>query len=225
MTGQDADRRRPVHRHRMGTAQVEVLVSVGVGVVAAVVVARVVTIPLGLLVGWDVAIVVYLGWVWARILRQDPDETAHRATTTDPDRGVTDALLLAASVASLVAVGSVLVSAARMNGAAEALRVGLGLASVVLSWAMVHTIYTLRYAHLYYDGPDGGVDFNDSGPPAYTDFAYLAFTIGMTFQVSDTSITSREIRRAALRHGLLSYLFGTGILATSINLVASLSSK
>jgi uncharacterized membrane protein len=225
MTGQDADRRRPVHRHRRGTAQVEVLVSVGVGVVAAVVVARVVTIPLGLLVGWDVAIVVYLGWVWARILRQDPDETAHRATTTDPDRGVTDALLLAASVASLVAVGSVLVSAARMNGAAEALRVGLGLASVVLSWAMVHTIYTLRYAHLYYDGPDGGVDFNDSGPPAYTDFAYLAFTIGMTFQVSDTSITSREIRRAALRHGLLSYLFGTGILATSINLVASLSSK
>jgi uncharacterized membrane protein len=134
-------------------------------------------------------------------------------------------LLLAASVASLVAVGSVLVGAARLNGATEAGRVGLGLASVVLSWAMVHTIYTLRYAHLYYNGPDGGISFNDSGPPAYADFAYLAFTIGMTFQVSDTAITSREIRHAALRHSLLSYVFGTGILATAINLVASLSSR
>ena len=90
---------------------------------------------------------------------------------------------------------SVLVGAARLNGAAEVWRVGLGLASVVLSWAMVHTIYTLRYAHLYYKGPDGGIGFNDSGRPTYADFAYLAFTIGMTFQVSDTAMTSRAIRQ------------------------------
>ena len=105
------------------------------------------------------------------------------------------------------------------------LRIGLALASVVLSWGMVHTIFTLRYAHLYYDGTSGGVDFNDSGPPTYADFAYLAFTFGMTFQVSDTALTSQPIRRTALRHGLLSYLFGTGILATSINLVVSLGSR
>ena len=168
---------------------------------------------------------VYMVWIWVKILRQDADQTAHRATTTDPDRGVTDVLLLAAAVASLAAVGTVLVEAAQMQGAAEGLRVGLGLASVVLSWAMVHTVYTLRYAHLYYDGPDGGIDFNDSGPPTYHDFAYLAFTIGMTFQVSDTALTAPDVRHTALRHGLLSYLFGTGILATTINLVASLSSK
>jgi uncharacterized membrane protein len=209
----------------MGMAQVEVLVAVAVGVVVALVCGSFTEIPLALLTGWDAASVVYLAWIWAKIARQGPDETAHRATTTDPDRTVTDILLLGSSVASLVAVGSVLVTAGHLTGSAEALLVGLGAGSVVLSWAMVHTIYTLRYAHLYYAGPDGGIDFGGDGPPAYPDFAYLAFTIGMCFQVSDTSISSRAIRRAALRHSLLSYLFGTVILATSINLVASLSSR
>jgi uncharacterized membrane protein len=225
MTGQDTEPRRPEYRHGMGMAQVEVLVSVALGVVVALVCGSVATLPLALLAGWDAASVVYLVWIWAKILHRGPDETAHRATTTDPDRTVTDILLLGASVASLAAVGSVLVTAAHLDGRAEALSVGLGLASVVLSWAMVHTIYSLRYAHLYYDGPDGGIDFGGTEPPTYADFAYLAFTIGMCFQVSDTSITNRTIRRTALRHSLLSYLFGTVILATSINLVASLSSR
>jgi uncharacterized membrane protein len=207
------------------SAQVEVLASVLVGAAVAVAVGALVSFPLGLLAGWDTAAVVYMAWIWVTILRRDADETAHRATTTDPDRRVTDVLLLTSAVASLVAVGSLLVRAAQLHGGAEALRVGLGLASVVLSWALVHTIFTLRYAHLYYDGPDGGIDFNGSGRPTYADFAYLAFTIGMTFQVSDTALTSQPVRRTALRHGLLSYLFGTGILATSINLVASLSSR
>jgi uncharacterized membrane protein len=101
-------------------------------------------------------------------------------------------------------------------------RVGLGVASVVLSWALVHTLYTLRYAALYYGEPAGGIDFTSAEPPTYRDFAYLSFTIGMTFQVSDTPVQSPVMRRTVLRHALLSYLFGTGILATTINLVASL---
>jgi len=117
------------------------------------------------------------------------------------------------------------VRAGQTQGSVELFRVGLGLVSVVLSWALVHTVFTLRYAHLYYTGQVGGIDFNQPALPAYVDFAYLAFTIGMTFQVSDTSLQSGVIRRTALRHALLSYLFGTGILATTINLVASLSSK
>jgi uncharacterized membrane protein len=99
----------------------------------------------------------------------------------------------------------------------------LGLGSILLSWALIHTVFTLRYAHLYYDGEDGGITFR-GGAPEYSDFAYLAFTIGMTFQVSDTELETNLIRRAAVCHGLLSYLFSTGILAISINLVASLSS-
>lgn len=127
-----------------------------------------------------------------------------------------DVLLLSAAVASLIAVALVLMCAGHTQGATELLRIGLGLVSVVVSWILVHTIFTLRYAHLYYIGEDGGVDFNQAEPPAYVDFGYLAFTIGMTFQVSDTPLQSRAFRRTALRHALLSYLFGTGILATTI---------
>jgi len=85
-------------------------------------------------------------------------------------------------------------------------------------------LFTLRYALLYYRGRDGGVDFNQDDPPRYTDFAYLAFTVGMTFQVSDTDLKTHTIRATALRHALLSYLFGSVILATTINLVAGISS-
>jgi uncharacterized membrane protein len=204
------------------SAQTEVALSVLLGAAVAVAVERVVTLPMSVLIGWDVAAATYMTWIWVTILRRSAEDTARRSTTTDPDRAMTDVLLLTAAVASLMAVGLVLRQAAQGTGAEELVQVGLGMASVVLSWAMVHTIFTLRYAHLYYAGPDGGIDFNDSDPPTYADFAYLAFTIGMTFQVSDTALKSSKIRRTALRHALLSYLFGTGILATTINLVASL---
>ena len=203
----------------------EVALSVLVGVVAAVPASMATTVALGLLVGWDVASLVYMTWVWLKIRNRDAQATAQRATVTDPTRAVTDLLLLSAAVASLVAVGFVLVRAGRQHGIQELLQVELGLVSVVLSWAIVHTVFMLRYARLYYAGEGGGIDFNEAEPPTYTDFAYLAFTIGMTFQVSDTPLCSKVIRHTALRHALLSYLFGTGILATTINLVASLSSK
>ncbi|MFB9534374.1 DUF1345 domain-containing protein [Nonomuraea roseola] len=219
------DQPREPRARRGVSAQVEVLVSALCGVAVAVPLVWVSSPALGVLVGWDTACVVYMTWIWTGILRRDAAETARRATTTDPDRAVTDIVLLTAAVASLVAVGIVIVRATHSQGAAELVGIALGLASVVLSWAVVHTVFTLRYAHLYYAGPDGGIDFNGSGPPSYSDFAYLAFTIGMTFQVSDTALRSTLIRRAALRHALLSYLFGTGILATTINLVASLSSR
>jgi uncharacterized membrane protein len=203
----------------------EVGVAVLVGAVVTVPAIRASSLPLGLLVGWDTTAAVYLAWLWTTLRTRDAERTATRATTTDPDRAITDVLLLTASVASLLAVGFVLAHAGQNPGPQELLRIGLALASVVLSWAMVHTVFTLRYARLYYSGPDGGIDFNEPDPPTYSDFAYLAFTIGMTFQVSDTPLRSKDIRRTVLRHGLLSYLFGTGILATTINLVASLSSK
>jgi uncharacterized membrane protein len=94
--------------------------------------------------------------------------------------------------------------------------------SVALAWAAVHTTYAARYGRLYYRGPDGGIDFNHDGPPTYQDFAYLAFTVGMTFQVSDTPIGDRAIRTTALHHALLSFMFSTVIIATMINLLASL---
>jgi uncharacterized membrane protein len=207
------------------SARMEVGAAVLVGAVVAVPAILSSSVPLGLLVGWDTTVAVYLAWLWITLRTRDAERTAARATTTDPDRTITDVLLLTASVASLVAIGFVLAHAGQNQGTQELLRIGVALVSVVLSWAMVHTVFTLRYAGLYYSGPDGGIDFDEPGPPTYGDFAYLAFTIGMTFQVSDTPLRSKDIRRTALRHGLLSYLFGTGILATTINLVASLSSR
>jgi uncharacterized membrane protein len=154
-------------------------------------------------------------------MRQTP--LTKQARRENPRRAAADTLLLSASVASLIAVGLVLVRAGHGNGLNEALLAGLSVASIVLAWSVVHTVYSLRYAELYYKGTAGGVDFYAEGAPCYIDFAYLALTIGMTFQVSDTNLKTTNIRRTALRHALLSYAFGTLIIATTINLVAGLT--
>jgi uncharacterized membrane protein len=87
---------------------------------------------------------------------------------------------------------------------------------------VVHTVFTLRYAALYYRQAEHGVDFNESDRPVYADFGYMAFTIGMTYQVSDTDLTTKGMRHAALRHALLSHALGTVIIAATINLAARL---
>jgi uncharacterized membrane protein len=176
------------------------------------------------LLGWDCVAVVYTGRLVLFLRRRDAGQTKARAMATDLDRVAADLLLLGTAVASLVAVGALL-TRGEPGTAADTARIALSLFSVAASWAMVHTVFTMRYAALYYGKPEGGVDFNSDERPAYRDFAYFAFTIGMSYAVSDTNVASPEIRRAVLRHSLLSYVFGTGILATTINLVASLSSS
>lgn len=153
----------------------------------------------------------------------DAGQTAAHATQEDPSKFMVQLLVLGASVASLVGVGYLLVGASAATGPAAGFAAALGVVSVVVSWLVVHTLFTLRYALLYYTGQDGGVDFNQSSPPRYTDFAYFAFTVGMTYQVSDTTITSHSIRVTVLRHALLSYLFGSLIVAAAVNLVVSLA--
>ncbi|SDK15619.1 Uncharacterized membrane protein [Cryobacterium psychrotolerans] len=171
------------------------------------------------IVGWASACVTYLLWVWFTVWRMDASTTASHATREDPGRAISDLLVVIASLASLGAPVSLLIEARASERITIAM---LAVMSVALSWALIHTLFTLRYASMYYRGPDGGVDFNQAQAPNYGDFAYLAFTLGMTFQVSDTTLQTHAIRMAALRHALLSYLFGTIILATLINLVAGL---
>ena len=176
----------------------------------------------GTLVGWDVAAAVYVAWTWKTIWHRDPAATARLALREDPGRTTADALLLVASVASVLAV-ALAITAGRAGGpGARDLHAALAVASVALSWTVVQTVFTLHYARLYYNHPTGGIDFNQDAPPRYGDFAYLAFTIGMTFQVSDTALQTSALRAAALRQALLSYLLGAVILATTINLVAGL---
>ncbi|MDT4936541.1 MAG: hypothetical protein QOG80_212 [Pseudonocardiales bacterium] len=177
------------------------------------------------LFGWDVAAVVFVAWVGTTIVRMGTADTAEHATRENPGRAASDLIVLLAAVASLAAVGVVLSRANSATGSRQVLLAGLAVASVALSWFCVHSLFTLRYAQLYYTGNDGGVNFNQEARPRYLDFAYLAFTIGMTFQVSDTDLTTPAIRAAALRHALLSYLFGAVILASTINLIAGLGSS
>jgi uncharacterized membrane protein len=160
--------------------------------------------------------------MWHSLWSLDAADTARQARRESPHRPQADGLLLGASVASLIAVGLVLVRAGQSTGLTKGLLVGLSVASIILAWSVVHTVYSLRYAKLYYEGTPGGVNFNEEESPCYTDFAYLALTIGMTFQVSDTNLQNKNIRRTALRHALLSYAFGTLIIATTINLIAGL---
>ncbi|MCU1657969.1 MAG: hypothetical protein JWO57_2625 [Pseudonocardiales bacterium] len=174
------------------------------------------------LTGWDVTALIFTAWVWLAIGPMTSSGTARHATRADAGRATSDLIVLSAAVASLAAVGYVLVQANSATGARQNLLAGLGVASVVLSWFAVHTLFTLRYARLYYTGKDGGVDFNQAAPPRYLDFAYLAFTVGMTFQVSDTSIQTPNIRATVLRHALLSFLFGAVIVAATVNLLAGL---
>jgi uncharacterized membrane protein len=175
------------------------------------------------LLAWDVAALTYVSWIWLAVWRFDAGQTARHAGREDPTRAATDVLLLAAAVASLLAVAFVIVRAGEDQGLAKGVQVTFGAGSVLVSWALIHTVYALRYAQLYYAGVNGGADFHQREEPRFSDFAYLAFTVGMTFQVSDTELNDAGFRANVLRHSLLSYLFGTVIVALTINLVAGLT--
>ena len=202
-----------------------VAVMVIVGLVTAALVGTLTRWLYAPLAGWDVAAIIFSAWAWGAIGFFDSARTAAHATREDPGRAATGLLVLVAAIASLAGVGVIIALANSATGATQDLLAGFGLASVALSWFTVHTLFTLRYAYLYFRGAPGGIDFNQKTPPRYLDFAYLAFTIGMTFQVSDTDIQSPAVRATALRHALLSFLLGAVILASTINLLAGLGGK
>jgi uncharacterized membrane protein len=172
--------------------------------------------------GWIAAAAAFLVWTWCVIGRMTPSRTESHVTREDPTRVMTDIFVLGASVASLLGV-AYLFMAGSARGAHADFAGLVGVGSVVAAWFVVHTVFTVRYALLYYGSEAGGIDFNQSDAPAYGDFAYLAFTIGMTYQVSDTDLRTRSIRATALRQALLSYLFGAVVLAVTINLIAGLA--
>jgi uncharacterized membrane protein len=178
--------------------------------------------PVAVVSAWGIAAAVIVTWVWVQVGGMDADETRRHAQAEDFSRPVADLVVLAAAVGSLVAVGYTLERAGNSGSGVKALLILLALSVVAVSWVTVHTLFTLRYGDLYYGHPVGGIDFNDDEPPDYRDFAYLAFTIGMTFQVSDTSLTQKRMRQVAIRHALLSFLFVAVIVAFAINSAASL---
>ena len=195
------------------------------GGVAGIVAAFLAPWQLSTLIGWDVAAALFVVWVWTSAGRFDPDETHRFATREDDSRVSAQLLVLSACVVSLAGVAFDLLKASESGTASgHVALVSAALLTVVLSWATVHTAFALRYAHEYYLQPVGGIDFKSGSDyaPDYRDFAYVAFVVGMTFQVSDTDITRRQIRRTVLQHSLLAYLFGAVIIAVVINIVAQI---
>ena len=205
------------------SAKLKVAVALLLGFIVGIAAVKLGALHSAPLLGWDTAALVYLIWTWLVIWPMDAAVTKSHAVREDPSRTISDVVVLVASIASLVAVGLILIQSGNSHGTLQLLQVALGFVSVVVSWATVHTLFALRYAELYYANPEGGVDFNDKDSPMYKDFAYLAFTVGMTFQVSDTEISSKQIRHTILRQALIAYMFGTVIVASTINLIAGLS--
>ncbi len=205
------------------TVAARILVVTVLGIAVAVV--------MGNTVGWRYALA---GWVvgagayvvWTRIILggMDAEQTCRYATREDPTRWFADVVIVSASIASLGGVAYVVIAGS--GSGPESLRSAiLGILTVGASWFSVHTLYTVHYARLYYSGQPGGINFHDPEPPCFQDFAYVAYTVGMTYQVSDTEIGLRSIRSTVLRHAMLSYLLGAVVLAVTINLIAGLGSK
>lgn len=207
---------------RRTSSGVRVGVTASLGVVGGAI-ASVLTIwQAAILIGWDATALGLVVWIWVAVAKLSADETKSHAKREDPSIRMSELIVLTCGVAMLAAVGLVLIQAGHAVGGVKAYLIGLGVLSVGLSWALVHTVFTLRYARVYCAQPSGGIDFNEGDPPTYLDFAYLAVTIGMTFQVSDTNLTTKGIRRIALVHAMFSYLFGAVIIGLVINVVSSL---
>lgn len=186
--------------------------------------------PAVLLITWLGCALSIIAMDWVIILNAHPREIRKIAKLQDSSRAL---IFLFVIVASFVSLGAILFLLKSTKGHSEAEVTGhilLAMASVIVSWWLVHTLFTMRYAHLYYS-PDGdnphekmeGLEFpGDEKEPDYLDFVYFSFVIGMTFQVSDIEISSRQIRRLTLMHALISFAFNTAIVALSINVVSSL---
>lgn len=176
-----------------------------------------------LLVGWDIGVGFYLVFAIILMARSTVHRLRRRAAHQDEGNLAILLLTVAAAIASLAAIFAELgtvAGATRQPG-----QLILATATVVLSWAFIHSIFALHYAHEYYgegrDGQIGGLAFPDDKEPDYWDFTYFSFTIGMCAQVSDVTIASKTIRRTVLAHSIISFLFNAALLALTVNIAAS----
>ena len=181
-----------------------------------------------LILGWDVFCIAMLFFSWVLFFSTNSDDLCVVVGKQD------DGLKVIFTIVSIAICFSVFGAIILMLGTDESPRNKLiqtliSLSPVLLSWFLLHTTFTIRYAHLYHDHDElntgskvGGIDFPSEEDPDYLDFAYFSFVIGMTFQVSDITISSRTIRRFVLMHSLVSFAFNTIIVALTINTIAGL---
>lgn len=202
-----------------------------IGIAVAVIVFLIVPINdnslLHLILCWDIFCLIQITLSWITFYTMKHTSIRRQAQKQDDGKVLVFILVLVATVLSMIATILLLTNAE----STDVFAIITALSCMIVSWFLVHTIYTTRYAHLYYaddkkneNNPRGGLEFPDKTPhPSFMDFAYFSFTMGMTFQVSDITITSTKLRQVALWHGLISFAFNAIIIALTINTVASLS--
>ncbi len=200
---------------------ISLVVALGVGVGFAISHHTVVAI----MAAWTAFATVFSVLTWLAIGRLDAAQTREHAESNDPNDGMADSLVIIASLGSVLGVGFLLAGESHKGQPASPLVAGVGVAGVVASWVAVHTVYVLRYARFYYASTvKTPINFHSEDDPDYQDFAYIAYTIGMTYQISDPEFREKKLRHIALRHSIVSYVLGSVILATTINLVVQLAS-
>jgi uncharacterized membrane protein len=221
-------RRRTVYHRLLGWhahAMRRALTIIAVGVVVTLVLLAFVPWELAAILGWDAAATTFIVTAWHLISQADSADTQRLAGEASDTRTRGTVLLVLVCLLGLIGAGFALGFARTQGESFRWLLIGIAALTVALSWAMLNTVYTLRYAHLYYGPKLPGIRFDDrdSDPsPTYRDFAYLAFTIGMTYQVSDTILRDSRTRRTVMVQALLAYVFGVVIIAGAINLAAAL---
>jgi uncharacterized membrane protein len=210
------------------SARRRLAIVIAVGIAVYSIGPAVVPIVNRLLVTWIAASMTYLILYWLTILHADADLTRRRASKYDQAAYVIFLLVTTAACASIVAIGFVMGDVKSLDFWPKALHVGLSIAALVLSWMLIHTVFAFHYARRYYapasvrEGPAAGLSFPGVEKPAYFDFAYYSFVLGMTSQVSDVAVTTAQMRRTTLAHGILSFLFNIAVLAMSINVIGGI---
>ena len=178
---------------------------------------------------WNAYVYTVLGLIWTTILTAEPKKVVSNAKLEDNSRAMIFVFVIVAACASVFVVPLELGTAKGLDRLHANEHVAFAILTVLASWVLVHTVFTLRYAHIYYDTDEnhkqqGGLNFPDEPEPDYLDFAYFSFVIGMTSQVSDVTISSSPIRRLALVHGLIAFAFNVAIIGLSINTISGLFS-
>jgi uncharacterized membrane protein len=187
-------------------------------------------LPAQIIITWNGFALIALALAWWEIFVSEPAVVIRTAKLQDSSRVLIFLFVIVAAFASLFAVGVLLGGAKNVSGTRLTLQLILAVTTVMSSWLLVHTLFALRYAHLYYTIDDNediecdgnGLQFPGEDRPDYLDFAYFSFVVGMTCQVSDVQISERAIRRLALLHGVLAFIYNTVILALSINIASGL---
>lgn len=205
---------RPI---RFLRARIRLFIAIAIGLVTFALLPPTLRWSSRALIAWDVTAALYLVAAYARFWHAGVAHIRSHAIEADDGRFAILVLTAGAALASLVAIIAEIGEATR--GTPQIL---LAIATIALSWAMVHTSFALHYAHDYYrPRVPGGLKFPGEDKPDYWDFVYLSFVIGMTAQVSDVAITDRGIRRTATAHGIVSFVFNTALLALMVNIAAS----